>query len=74
MTAVIDWVPLVSKSSEIRASVPIETKRLIKAIAGLKNSGKDWTLSDCVNEALQEWLEKPENQDLIKRHNLQDRV
>ncbi len=63
-------IAVVAKPSEIRAYVRPELKRLVKAIAGLKNTGRDWTISDCVNEALEDWLKKPENQDLIKRHNL----
>ena len=42
-----------------------------EAIAGLKNSGRDWTMSDCVVDALEKWLELPENQELIKKHSLQ---
>jgi hypothetical protein len=56
--------------SEIRVSVPSDLKRLVKSLAGLKNSGRDWTLSDCVIEALELWLNQPEQQELIKRHNL----
>lgn len=63
---------IVAKPSEIRAYVRPELKRLIKAIAGLKNGGKDWTISDIVIEALEEWLQKPENQELVKHHRLED--
>ena len=62
---------IVVKPSEIRAYVKPEMKRTIKAIAGLKNSGRDWTMSDCVVDALEKWLELPENQELIKKHSLQ---
>lgn len=62
---------IVAKPSEIRAYVKPELKRTIKAIAGLKNSGRDWTISDCVVEALEKWLELPENQELIKKHRLE---
>ena len=62
---------IVVKPSEIRAYVKPEMKRTIKAIAGLKNSGRDWTMSDCVVDALERWLELPENQELIKKHSLQ---
>jgi hypothetical protein len=60
----------VSKPSEIRAYVRPELKRLIKAIAGLKNTNRDWTISDCVIEALELWLQQPEQQELIRKHSL----
>lgn len=69
MAPVID-LATVAKPSEIRAYVRPELKRLLKALAGLKNTGKDWTMSDCVTEAIEDWLLKPENQELIARHNL----
>lgn len=72
MTEVIDLVGIVAKSTEIRAYVNPEFKRLIKAIAGLKNTTKDWTISDVVVEALEDWLQKPENQELIERHRLNE--
>ncbi|MEB3355956.1 MAG: hypothetical protein VKK04_04465 [Synechococcales bacterium] len=40
------------------------------AIAPLKNAGKDWTISDVVVEALEDWLNKPENRHLVERHRL----
>jgi len=70
MAGVTDTVVILAKPSEVRAYVRPELKRLIKALAGLKNSGKDWTISDCVVDALEKWLELPEQQELIKRHNL----
>jgi hypothetical protein len=63
-------VVAVAKPSEIRAYVKPEVKRLVKAVAGLKNTGRDWTISDCVNEAIEDWLQKPENQELIQEHRL----
>jgi hypothetical protein len=60
----------VSKTVEVRAYVRPNLRRLLKAIAGLKNSGKDWTVSDCIAVALFDWLLKPENQALINEHNL----
>jgi len=62
---------IVVKPTEIRVSVTSDLKRLVKALAGLKNTGRDWTMSDCVNEAIEDWLQKPENQELIKKHSLQ---
>ena len=62
----------VAKPTEIRAYVRPELKRMVKAIAGLKNSNRDWTISDCVVEALEDWLQKPEIQEIIKRHRLDE--
>lgn len=62
----------VAKREEIRAYVEPELKRTIKAIAGLKNGGRDWSISDVVSEALEDWLKKPENAEIIKRHKLDE--
>ena len=55
---------------EFRGYVPSELNKLIRAVTALKNGDRDWSLSDVLTEALQEWLEKPENQALIDKHNL----
>jgi hypothetical protein len=52
--------------------VPSELNKLIRAVAAIKNGDRDWSLSDVLTEALQDWLNKPENQELIERHNLGD--
>lgn len=59
-----------AKTVQFRAQVPLDIDFLIRAILPFKNSGKDWSLSDIVVEALTEWLQKPENRELIKSHNL----
>jgi hypothetical protein len=59
-------------TDEIRAYPPKVLKQLVKAIAGLKNGGRDWTISDITTEALVEWLHKSENLELIERHNLKE--
>lgn len=59
-----------AKVVQFRAQVPQDIDFLIRAIAPLKNAGKDWTLSDVVVEALAEWLRKPENLELVEAHNL----
>lgn len=61
---------LMADKKEFRGYVPAELNKLIRAVAALKNGGKDWSLSDVLTEALQDWLEKPENQALINKHNL----
>jgi hypothetical protein len=57
------------KKDEIRAYIPPSLKRLVKAVIGVRFD-KDLTLSDAVEEALRDWLAKPENQELIKTHRL----
>lgn len=63
---------IVVKPTEIRVSMTFELKRLIKALAGLRNTGRDWTMGECVTEAIEDWIQKPENQELIKKHSLPD--
>lgn len=58
------------KSVQFRAQLPPDIDFLVRAIVPFKNSGKDWTLSDVVVEALTEWLQKPENCELVESHNL----
>lgn len=58
------------KAVQFRAQVPQDIDFLIRAIAPFKNAGKDWTLSDIAVEALTEWLQKPENRELVEAHNI----
>lgn len=51
-----------------RAYAPGNEVRLIKVLAEIK----EISLSDVLAEALKDWLQKPENQELIKKHNLSD--
>lgn len=57
---------------EFRRYVPDDLNRLVRALSALKNGGRDWSLSDVLTEALQDWVSKPENQALIEKHNLED--
>ena len=59
-----------SPTVQFRAQLPRDLDFLIRAIAPLKNSGKDWTISDVVIDALRDWFLKPENRELIERHRL----
>jgi hypothetical protein len=59
-----------AKTVQFRAQVPQDIDFLVRAIMPFKNSGKDWSLSDIVVEALTEWLQKPENRELVESHNL----
>lgn len=60
----------VSNKKEFRGYIPRDMDKLVRAIAGLKNGNKDWTLSDVMEEAFSVWLEQPDQQKLIKDHNL----
>jgi hypothetical protein len=64
------FLSMKSKPVTLRAQVSPDIDFLVRSIAPLKNSSKDWTISDVVTEALREWLEKPENKEIIERHNL----
>ncbi|MEH1786292.1 hypothetical protein [Nostoc sp.] len=55
-----------SEKKELRGYVSPELNRLFRAVVALK----DKNLSDRIAEALEDWLNKPENQELIKKHNL----
>lgn len=66
----VEW--RMADKKEFRGYVPSELNKLIRAVAAIKNGDRDWSLSDVLTEALQDWLNKPENQELIERHNLTD--
>jgi hypothetical protein len=59
-------------NEEFRVYIPGKLKRIIKTMAGLKNSGRDWTMGDIATEALEDWLKKTENAELVKRHKLDE--
>ena len=48
---------------DFRGQIPSDLNRLIKAVAALR----DKTLSEVLDEALEDWLQRPENQEVIKR-------
>lgn len=58
--------------SEFRARIPSDQFRLIRAIAPLLNSGKDWSYGDIAEEAIADWLKKPKVKALIKKHRLDE--
>ena len=58
------------KPVQFRAQIPRDVDFLVRALVPLKNTGKDWTLSDVATEALADWLKKAENRQLIEEHNL----
>lgn len=53
-----------------RLQVPEHIDFLVRAIAPLKNSGKDWTLKEIAEEAFTDWLNRPENTEILKDYNL----
>ena len=61
-----------AEKKQFRAQIPPDIDFLVKAIAPLKNAGRDWSVGDIATEALREWLLKPENRELIKAHSLMD--
>jgi len=58
------------KSVQFRAQIRPDVDFLIRAVIPLKNMGKDWSIGDVANEALADWLRKPENRAIVKNHNL----
>lgn len=58
------------KSVQFRVYIRPDVDFLIRAVIPLKNSGKDWSVGDVANEALADWLRKPENQAIVNNHNL----
>lgn len=57
---------------EFRGYIPADLNKVVRAVTALKNGNRDWSLSDVLTEALQDWLDKPENRTLIEKHNLAD--
>ncbi|ASC70348.1 hypothetical protein XM38_012860 [Halomicronema hongdechloris C2206] len=51
---------------QIRVYIPEETDRLLKAIAGIKDS----SVNAIVNEAIEAWLKEAEQQEIIQKFNL----
>lgn len=60
---------MADKKEEIRGYVPVDLRRLLRAVVSLRMD-KDWTVSDALEEAIRDWLTKPENQQIIERHRL----
>ena len=63
---------LMAAKKEFRGYIPPELNKLIRAVTALKNGERDWSLSDVLTEALEDWIRKPENQALIEKHNLSE--
>ena len=59
------FVPKPAKP-QIRVYIPEETDRLLKAIAGIK----DTSVNAIVNEAIEHWLAEAEQKAVIEKFNL----
>lgn len=55
-----------SQNQPLRIYVNDQTVRLLKAVAGLKDS----SVNSLVNEAIEVWLNLPDQQKLIDKHSL----
>lgn len=60
----------VAKKKEFRGYITQDLDRLVRALAAIKNGDRDWSISDVLQDALETWINLPENQELIKKHNL----
>jgi uncharacterized protein (DUF1778 family) len=54
------------KKPELRVYIEPDLDKLIRLLAALHEK----TLSDVVTDALERWVDLPENQELIEKHNL----
>ncbi len=50
-----------------RGQVTTDLDHLVRAVVALRRL----SLADITEEALGDWLKRPENQEVIKRHNLE---
>ena len=57
-----------SQNQPLRIYVDSQTVRLLKAVAGLK----DASVNSLVNEAIETWLNLPDQQKLIEKHSLDE--
>lgn len=56
---------------EIRGYIPSELRRLLRAVITLRVD-KDLTISDALEEAIREWLDKSENRTVVEKHRLEE--
>jgi len=57
-----------ARKPEIRVYLDPDLEKLVRTIATIK----DASLSAVVSEALEQWLLEPEQQEVVKKHNLED--
>lgn len=59
---------------QLRVQIPKGLDAIVRMIAPFLNAGRMWTPAEVVTEALVLWLLQPENQELIKRHKIEERL
>lgn len=50
-----------------RGQVSLDLDHLVRAVVALRRL----SLADITEQALEDWLKRPENQEVIKKHNLE---
>lgn len=65
----LKWFTVVKKL--IRGYISENLSWLVRAVIGLRMD-KDWTVSDVLEEAITDWLAKPENREIIVKHRLEE--
>lgn len=59
------------KKKEFRGYITQDLGKLVRALAAIKNGDRDWSISDVLQDALENWVNLPENQELIKTQSRQ---
>jgi hypothetical protein len=60
----------VAKKKEFRGYISQDLDKLVRALAAIRNGDRDWSISDVLQDALENWVGLPENQELVRKHNL----
>lgn len=58
------------KKKEFRGYITQDLDKLVRALAAIKNGDRDWSISDVLQDALENWVNLPDKQELIKKHSL----
>lgn len=58
-----------SKKAMFRGQIDEDLDRIVRLLAGLKRQ----SLSDVLTEALNNWVELPQNQEYVEKHNLREK-
>lgn len=59
---------MAEKKAQIRVYLPIDTDKVLKILAAVKES----SVNALVNEAIEHWLEEEEQREVIERLNLDE--
>jgi len=57
---------MTEKKAQIRVYLPMDTDKILKILAAVKES----SINAVVNEAIEHWLEEDEQQEIIQQLNL----